>query len=144
MPGKKPLDMKTILSWNLPTEVALSPDTRQVAVVVRTTDWEKSRYRYELRLLSVSDGSSRRLLPPGPSIHHLQWRPDGRALAFITDRTGWTEPEDEAKDEKETCPQVWVWKTDGGLPQPVTDLPRGGGPSVDPRRSGPHRPDGVP
>lgn len=125
MSGKKPLDMKTILSWNLPTEIALSPDTKYVAVVVRTTDWDKSRYRYELRLWSVSDGTSRLLLPPGKDIRHLQWRPDGRVLAFITDRAGWAEPEDEAKDEKETFPQVWVWRTDGGLPQPVTDLPRG-------------------
>ncbi len=122
---RKTLTMRTILSWIIPTEIALSPDGKKVAVVVRTTDWKKSQYRYELRVYEIATGTYARIMPPGASIHHLRWSADSRWLAFITQRDA-EEPSDEDSDETENPrPQAWVWSVHRGQPQVVTHLPRG-------------------
>lgn len=81
------------IHYPLITETALSPDGRQVVVVVREpvlTDTE-SRFMTHLYLAQVPDpgeaaGELVQLTHGAHSNHHARWSPDGRYLAFLSDR----------------------------------------------------------
>ena len=85
-----------------------SPDGQQIAFTRRQHD------HWEVYLVDAGGGNLRRLTDtprrphgqPGNSAAPA-WSPDGRHLAFLTDRTGeW---------------QIWVMAADGGRPRPLVD-----------------------
>jgi dipeptidyl aminopeptidase/acylaminoacyl peptidase len=70
-------------------EPALSPDGRWIAFTFRPRE---DLDRSEICLVSPSGGGIRRLTgSPRVSDHKPRWSPDGSQLAFLSDRSGWTE-----------------------------------------------------
>ena len=117
----------------LATDPRLSPDGRWVAMTVQTVAPSHDAYRHALWLVSTDDG------PDAPSPRQLtigarhdtqpRFSPDGRTLAFLSDRRPVVEEEPKrAKNgkDREDASQVHLLPLDGpGEARRLTDLPRG-------------------
>ncbi len=112
------------------TEPRLSPDGRLAAFTVQTVAPTMDGYRHALWAVDVEGGGEPRRLTIG-SKHDRSPRfsPDGRTLAFLSDRRLQVEEEPSAGDPKtrEDAQQVHLLPLDGGEARRITDLPRGSG-----------------
>ncbi|HLW79598.1 MAG TPA: prolyl oligopeptidase family serine peptidase [Terriglobia bacterium] len=120
--------------------VQIAPDGHAVVIETRRADWENNRFRKDLWLYRDGQGgtggsaagtrggspwdrfapadAAGRLVPLTQSgyDHDPQWSPDGRWLAFLSDRPPAHPPEGpgvEDKSKKETA-QLWVIPAEGG------------------------------
>jgi dipeptidyl aminopeptidase/acylaminoacyl peptidase len=126
------LNLKTIAG------ARISPDGRFVAYRVRETDWKENAYVRQIWLANVATGASFQLTRGKKSSDAPEWSPDGRWLAFITEReanaivpAGGGEKK-EGKEEKKdgegkpAARQIWVISPEGGeawqLTQQETDI----------------------
>ena len=113
----------------IPSDPRLSPDGRLVAFTVKATAPARDGYRLSV-WASPLDGSgeARRLTLGARTDHHARFSPDGRTLAFLSDRRLHVEEEPgRPKDpkEREDAAQVHLLPLDGGEARRLTDLPRG-------------------
>jgi len=93
---------------------AISPNGESVAYVVRAANWDDNTYHSEIWLADVKSGETRQLTNnPKKSSTSPAWSPDGRTLAFATDR-----------DEKR---QVYVIDPKGGEARKLTSVEEGVG-----------------
>ena len=66
---------------------AISPDGASVAYTVRSTDWDDDSYHTEIWLADARSGETRQLTNNAKkSSSSPVWSPDGKTLAFATDR----------------------------------------------------------
>ena len=118
------------------TEPRLSPNGRQAVVTLQTVAPGFDAYRHALWLVPTEKGEEPRQLTLGAR-HDRQARfsPDGRTMAFISDRRAMVEEEPDrashdGKDRRaarEDKDQVYLLPLDGGEARRLTDLPRGVG-----------------
>jgi len=116
----------------VPTQLDLSPDGRNVAFCVKAVAPGKDGYRSSL-WIAPADGSSpaRQLTVGSKSDSMPRWSPDGRVLAFLSDRGavlqaggGGAKP-GKAEAPKEGGTQAWLLPfADGGEARQLTDLPK--------------------
>ncbi len=80
----------------------ISPDGRFVVYQMRETNWKDDAYVSQLWLINVASGTSFQLTRGKKSAGQAEWSPDGRWLAFVTERESTAiEPlAVEKKDEK--------------------------------------------
>ncbi len=110
------------------TEPRLSPDASQVAFTVQTAAPRRDGYRSALWLVPADGSAAARQVTLGAkSDRHPRFSPDGRTLAFLSDRRHAVEEEPEAPPakEREDGTQVHLLPLDGGEARRLTDLPRG-------------------
>ncbi len=113
----------------VPFDPRLSPDGGRVAFVVKRAAVGNDGYRHGI-WLAPTDGSApaRQLTIGQRTDRHPRFSPDGRTLAFISDRRLLIEEEPdrpkEAKDRLD-CDQVFLLPLEGGEARRLTDLPRG-------------------
>lgn len=93
-------------------EPRYSPDGRVIAFVRVTLDRAANRYRRAIWLAPTEGGPPRRFTAGTSSDSAPCWSPDGRALAFVSDRGG-------------DAPQLYVIAADGGEARCLTSLPGG-------------------
>jgi dipeptidyl aminopeptidase/acylaminoacyl peptidase len=84
----------------------ISPDGRLVAYTIRETNWDENAYETEIWMADTQTGAIRQLTNGKKSSNAPAWSPDGRRLAFASDRT----------DKR----QVYVMPIDGGEAEVVT------------------------
>ena len=117
----------------IPTDPRLSPDGRWAVVTLQTVAPTYDGYRHALWLVSTSDDpdapAPRQLTLGSKHDQHARFSPDGRMLAFLSDRRPVVEEEPrrpkDAKD-REDGTQVHLLPMDGpGEARRLTDLPRG-------------------
>lgn len=105
----------------------ISPDGRRVAFVVTTIDERTYAYRSAIWLVTTEGEETKRFISGQGNAHSPCWSPDGRWLAFVSDREG----EQAGKDDKEKKrrgkgkPQIWLIPTDGGEAFQLTFMPHG-------------------
>jgi dipeptidyl aminopeptidase/acylaminoacyl peptidase len=97
--------------------VELSPDGNAIVIGTDRADWNEEIFRRDLWLYRVSDGSFAELAHSGHD-SKPQWSPDGRWIAFLTERPSATAKGEDEKD-KET-EQLFVISANGGEAIPVT------------------------
>ncbi len=112
------------------TDPRLAPDGGSVVVTIQTVAPGYDGYRTALWLVPTKDdgGEPRRLTIGARHDGHPRFSPDGRTLAFLSDRRAFVEEEpDRPKDmgEREDLAQIHLLPLDGGEARRLTDLPRG-------------------
>ena len=86
--------------------VTLSPDGRQLAFTVQTTDWTENRYDTEIWLAKEGRAPFALTNNPRNSSTSPAFSPDGKWIAFLSDRGNKN--------------QIYVMRLDGGEARPVT------------------------
>lgn len=102
----------------------ISPDGQQVAYVVTRIDERKHEYRSAIWLSSIDGSAARRFSAESGHTSDPAWSPDGRWLAFVSDREGEI-PDKEAKNRGKGKPQIWLMPTDGGEARQLTFMEHG-------------------
>jgi dipeptidyl aminopeptidase/acylaminoacyl peptidase len=92
----------------------ISPDGAWVAYTVSAPDTAKDKADSDVWMVSWDGRRTLRLTTSKFSEHTPRWSPDGRYLAFLSDR-----------DDPREVQQVWLLDRAGGEGQRVTDLPGG-------------------
>ena len=142
--SKKP-SASDLASLRVPTDVRLSPDGRFACHVVKETAPDLVGYRTALWLVPVDGSEPPRRLTLGANHDGApRWSPDGRYLAFLSDRGAVLRAGGAARDKEDlrqaSAPptglkdvvgrdlphgmmQVWLLPMAGGEAQPLTSLP---------------------
>jgi dipeptidyl aminopeptidase/acylaminoacyl peptidase len=104
-----PFSVHDMVAMDRISDPQVSPDGKRVVFVIRKTDLEANRGRTDLWLVNI-DGSGLRQLTSHPdSDGNPRWSPDGKAIYFVSTRSG--------------SSQVWKIAPDGGEAEQVTDQP---------------------
>jgi dipeptidyl aminopeptidase/acylaminoacyl peptidase len=113
----------------IPTDPRLSPDGTTALVTVQTSAPRRDGYQHAVWLVPLDGaGEPRQLTIGAKHDRHARYSPDGRTVAFISDRRLQVEDEPDApKDAKdrEDGNQIHLLLLDGGEARRLTDLPRG-------------------
>ncbi len=112
MSGGRPVEVEDLLRIRVVSDPQVSPDGRLVAFVVTMPDWEQNRSLSRIWIVPVEGGAPRPLTREGARDHSPRWSPDGRWLAFLSDRGG---------DKS----QLWCLSVEGGEAWQVTRLGEG-------------------
>jgi dipeptidyl aminopeptidase/acylaminoacyl peptidase len=114
---------------------AISPDARSVAYLQRETNWKENEFVWQLWRVDVGSGKAVQLTRGKKSVASAAWSPDGRWLAFITEREAnviepfaAVEKDLAAKEDgkssasaaKPAAKQIWLIAPDGGEAWPLT------------------------
>ena len=120
---------------------AISPDARSIAYLQRETNWKDDEFVWQLWRADVGSGKTVQLTRGKKSVGAAAWSPDGRWLAFVTEReANVIEPyaaveKDLASKEstaskdggksatdaaKPAAKQIWLIAPDGGEAWPLT------------------------
>lgn len=107
----KQLAADDVVRFAVIDDAQVSPDGAGVAYVVRRGVLEENRYRSAIYLVSTDGGEPRQMTAGEAKDSAPRWSPDGRVLAFVSDRSG--------------VPQVYLLSMDGGEARQLTTLGRG-------------------
>jgi dipeptidyl aminopeptidase/acylaminoacyl peptidase len=125
----RPDDLDRIL---VPTEPRLAPAGDAVVFTARWTAPGHGGYRMAIwrrpldRGRLVAEAAAERLTMSGGCDWHARFSPDGRTLAFLSDRRVKAEEEPTAPKDREDLDQVYLLPLDRpGEARRLTDLPRG-------------------
>jgi len=81
----------------------ISPDGKFIAYRLRETDWKENAYVRQLWLINVATGEHFQLTRGKKSAGAMEWSPDGRWLAFVTEREqAAILPEEKKAEEKKS------------------------------------------
>ena len=105
----------------------ISPDGQQVAYVVTTIDKSTQKYCSSIWISSIDSEDTRRFTGGASNAHSPCWSPDGRWLAFVTDREGEPAGKEQAESKKHSKAksQIWLIPTDGGEARQLTFMQHG-------------------
>ncbi len=76
------------LTYRRVGDLHFSPDGTKLVYVMASYSWDVAPH---LWLLDVASGKARQLTPEGKSERSPQWSPDGKSLAFLSNRAGKTQ-----------------------------------------------------
>jgi acylaminoacyl-peptidase len=127
--GRRPPTPEDFARLRIATEPRLSPDGALVAFTVQTVAPSRDDYRHAIWLVPA-DGSAppRQITLGAKHDRRPRFSPDGRQLAFLSDRRLIVDDDPKAGADpqpREDAVQVHVLPLDGGEARRVTDLPRG-------------------
>ncbi len=119
--------------WKWVSDPQISPDGKRIAYVVKTVDQEAGEYRSAIWVVPADGtiGDARRFTFGPKNDRKPRWSPDGKWLAFVSDREG--AGGKDAKEDKEKGkgkPQIWLIPADGGEARQLTFMKHGAGDPV--------------
>jgi dipeptidyl aminopeptidase/acylaminoacyl peptidase len=116
-PGKPPISLDEFMNATDILGARISPDGKGVVISTAAPDWQHNRFSEDLFVWKKSSGVATPLTHAGHD-SSPQWSPDGRLIAFLSDRPL---PTDSAGDDdsKEGTTRVWLIPVDGGEALPL-------------------------
>src|ERR1041385_2675609 len=109
------MSIDQMLSMKTVARPHISPDGRFVAYDVTEADWKNNAYVAHLWLADTQSGRAFQLTRGKKSSGSAQWSPDGRWLAFLTEREASAIESEEKKDDgKPDARQIWLIAPGGG------------------------------
>src|SRR5207247_8821097 len=108
MPERKQVTPEDLLQLQFVDAVAVSPDGSRVVYQVRSIDPEKDGYESHLWLVPMQGGDPRRITFGEHKNGSAAWSPDGKTIAFVSDRRDKTQ-------------QILRLSVDGGEAERVPD-----------------------
>ncbi len=115
--GDKLWTSDDIVGVKTTSDPQLSPDGRQVAYVVTELNEEGDDYQSDVWLVPTAGGEARALTSSPANDDSPRWSPDGKQIAFLSERPRPGQKKDDGDEGKR---QVWVTRPDGGEPRPLT------------------------
>jgi len=110
-----------LLSLKSVSQPRISPDGRSVVYERTETDWNDNAYVSQLWLADVQSGRTMQLTRGRKSAEDARWSPDGRWIAFLTEREmPSTDTKEKEEDAKPDARQIWVLSPSGGEAWPLT------------------------
>src|SRR5579859_4772997 len=105
----------------------ISADGQRIAFVITTIDEQKHEYQSAIWVSPVSGGEPRRFTSGPANAGSPAWSPDGRWLAFVSEREGELSAQNKKEQKKhgKDKPQIWVMPTDGGEARQLTFMEHG-------------------
>ncbi len=119
-PGDRLWTSDDVLGLKVVSDPRLSPDGRLVAYVVESLNGEKDAYQTDIWLVPAAGGDARALAASPVGDDAPLWSPDGRWVAFLSERP---RPGAKGDDAGEAKRQVWLIRPDGGEAVPLTEAP---------------------
>jgi dipeptidyl aminopeptidase/acylaminoacyl peptidase len=105
-PSKHAMTFDDLMAVQRVGEPQISPDGRDVAYTVGTTDMDTNRIAHNIWVVATAPGSQPRQLTQSGHDTRPQWSPDGKSIAFLSSREG--------------PPQVYVMRAQGGNAKKIT------------------------
>jgi dipeptidyl aminopeptidase/acylaminoacyl peptidase len=97
----------------------ISPDGAYVVYEQTRTDWDANAFETDLWVADIGSKTSHLLTTTGHSSNDAAWSPDGKWIAFLSDRPGTLPKSPQGKR------QLWVMPGNGGEAQQLTKLEAG-------------------
>ena len=113
-PARRPFTLDDVARIRTVTDPAISPDGAWVSYTVTTVDTLRDRRQSDIWMTSWDGTRTVRLTSSPESEHGAQWSPDGRWLAFLSDR-----------DDPHDAEQLWLLDRSGGEAERVTTFAGG-------------------
>jgi dipeptidyl aminopeptidase/acylaminoacyl peptidase len=126
--GGKPWTSDDILALKTVSDPQVSPDGRWVAYVVSELNGDRSDYQTDVWLVPSAGGESRRLTASSNADEFPRWSPDGKLVAFLSERPRPGAKKDDAPKEPaqdEGKRQIWLIHPDGGEAWMLSDAKGG-------------------
>ncbi len=108
---KRGMEPEDILAIKGISDLNLSPNGKKVLFTVRECNLKENDYNTDIWLLNIEDGSFVKIVRSPKQDTTPRWSPDGRFIAFISNRDGKN--------------QVYLMRADIGEPWKLTDSPTG-------------------
>ncbi len=122
--GKPKLTLDEFFDFVSYDSVKLSPDGQTVLIALERPDWDQSIFRKELWLYRDDGHGGGALTPLTQSGHDTdaEWSPDGRWIAFLSERKAASTKDDDASGESKDgeTSQLYLISPNGGEAFPVT------------------------
>ena len=90
------------LEWQSAFNPKISPDGKRVVYEVQRTNWEENAFERNLWIADITSGETHALTTAKKSSANPEWSPDGKWIAFLSDRPGQLVGTPERKDALET------------------------------------------
>lgn len=97
----------------------ISPDGKRVIYAQGRIDWDKNAWDTDLWIADTATGEHHLLTTMSGTSNSAAWSPDGRWIAFVSDRPGYL------KDSPAGARQLWIMPADGGEAQQLTKMENG-------------------
>ena len=124
--GTRPWTMDDVLTVRTVSDPQVSPDGKWVAYGVSDLNFDGTDYNTDIWLVSSDGGEPRRLTNSPVADEFPRWSPDGKTLAFLSDRPRPGVKADDAKPAADEAKrQVWLIRPDGGEAGMLSDAKGG-------------------